>query len=143
MNNFFINFRNEHIHLIHLLVVLLQVLDVPPAREPLSVHGFQVITALLGVVDYSVKSFPCGAKLSLGRIFSRCGNIAQNEVSYVKSSEFYSLIVVFDHFLLEALSLTSSRQSRLNHSLSLPSLLNASRLMLVIPTSIGITASVP
>ena len=75
MNNSFINFKNEHIHLIHLLVVLLQVLDVPRAREPLSVYGFQVITSLLGVVDYSVRSFPCGAKLSSGRISSRCGNI--------------------------------------------------------------------
>ena len=59
-----------------------------------------MITALPGVVDDSVRSFPCGAKLSLGRISGRCGNLAQDEVSYVKSSEFYSFIVVFGHLLL-------------------------------------------
>ena len=59
-----------------------------------------MITALPGVVDDSVRSFPCGAKLSLGRISSRCGNLAQDEVSYVKSFEFYPLIVVFGHLLL-------------------------------------------
>ena len=100
MNNSFINFRNEYIHLIHLLVVLLQVFNVPWPREPLPVYSFQVITALPRVVDDSVRSFPCGAKLSVGRIFSCCGNLAQDEVAYVKSSEFDPLIVVFGHLLL-------------------------------------------
>ena len=68
--------------------------------EPLSVYGFQVITALPEVVDNSVGSFPCGAKLSLGRIFCCCGDFVQDEVSYIESSEFYSLIVVFGHLLL-------------------------------------------
>jgi len=76
MNNSFINFKNEHIYLIHLLVVLLQVLNVPWSRELLSVHGFQVITALPRVVDDSVRSFPIRAKLSLVRISSCCGNLA-------------------------------------------------------------------
>ena len=59
-----------------------------------------MITALPRVVDDSVRSFPCGVKLSLGRISSRCGNLAQDEVSYIKSSEFYPFIVVFGHLLL-------------------------------------------
>ena len=75
-------------------------LDVPWAREPLSVYDFQVITAFLGVVGDSVGSLPCGAKLSLDMIFCYCGNFAQDEVSYVESFEFYSLIVVFGHLLL-------------------------------------------
>ena len=74
-------------------------LDIPWVREPLFIYGFQVITALPGVVDDSVRSFPCGAKLSLGKIFSCYGNLTQNEVFYVKSSKFYSLIVVFSHLL--------------------------------------------
>ena len=32
----------------------------------------------------SVRSFPCGAKLSLGRVSSRSGNLAQDKVAYVK-----------------------------------------------------------
>ena len=75
-------------------------LDVPWAREPLSFYGFQVITALLGVLDDLVGSFPCAAKLSLGRIFRCCGDFAQDEVSYIELSEFYLLIVVFGHLLL-------------------------------------------
>ena len=75
-------------------------LNVSWAKEPLSVYGFQVITALPGVVDDSVRSFPYGAKLSLVRIFCCCGNFVQEEVSYGESSEFYSLIVVFGHLLL-------------------------------------------
>ena len=74
--------------------------NVPWLRESLSVYGFQVVTALPRVVDDSVRSFPCGAKLSLGRVFSCSGNLAQDEVAYVKSSEFHPLIVVFGHLLL-------------------------------------------
>ena len=59
-----------------------------------------MIAALPGVVDDSVGSFPCGAKFSLGRVFSRCGDLMQDEVAYVKSSELYPLVVVFGHFLL-------------------------------------------
>ena len=75
-------------------------LNVPWLWEPLSVWGFQVMVALPGVVDDSVGSFPCGAKFSTGRVFSRCGDLAQDEVAYVKSSELYPLVVVFGHFLL-------------------------------------------
>jgi len=81
-------------------VVLLQVLNVPWPKEPLSVYSFQVITALPRVVDDLVRSFLCGAKLSLGRVSSRCGNLAQDEVAYVKSFELYPLIVAFGHLLL-------------------------------------------
>ena len=59
-----------------------------------------MITALLGVVDDSVRSFPCGAKFSLGRVFSRCDDLTQDEVAYVKSSELYPIVVVFGHLLL-------------------------------------------
>ena len=61
-------------------------LDVPWSREPLSVYGLQVIATLPGVMDDSVRSFPCGAKLSLGRVSSSCGDLTQDKVAYVKSS---------------------------------------------------------
>ena len=80
LNSSFIKFRNGYNHLVHLLLILLQVLNVPWPREPLSVYGFQVITALPRIVDNSVRSFPCGAKLSLGRVFSRSGNLAQDKI---------------------------------------------------------------
>ena len=59
-----------------------------------------MVAVLLRVVDDSVGSFPCGAKLSLGRVPSRWGDLAQDEVAYIKSSELYPLIVVFSHLLL-------------------------------------------
>ena len=59
-----------------------------------------MIAALPGVVDDSVGSFPCRAKLSLGKVPSHCGDLAQDEVAYVKSSELYPLVVVFGHLLL-------------------------------------------
>ena len=57
----------------------------------------------------------------------------------------YSIIFCwYFAIMLEALSLTSSRQSRLSRSLSsFPSLLNDAHLVLVTPTLTGITASVP
>ena len=74
--------------------------NVPWPREPLSVYGFQVVAPLSRVVDNSVRFFPCGAKLSLGGIFGHSGNLAQDKIPYVKSSELYPLIVVFGHLLL-------------------------------------------
>ena len=59
-----------------------------------------MIAALPGVVDDSVGSFPCRAKLSLGKVPSHCGDLAQDEVAYVKSSELYPFVVVFNHLLL-------------------------------------------
>ena len=59
-----------------------------------------MVDALPKVVDDSIGSFPCGAKLSLGRVPSRRGDLTQDEVAYVKSSELYSLVVVFNHLLL-------------------------------------------
>ena len=61
-------------------------LDVPWAKEPLSVYSFPVITASSGVVDDLVGSFPRGPKLSLGWVFCCCGNFVQDEVSYVELS---------------------------------------------------------
>ena len=59
-----------------------------------------MVAALAGVVDDLVRSFPCGAKLSLGRVSSRCGDRTQDEVTYVESSKLYPLVVVFGHLLL-------------------------------------------
>ena len=74
--------------------------NIPRPREFLSVHGFQVVTALSRVVHDPVWPLPCGAKLPLCEIFSCRGNLAQDEISYVQSSEFYSFIVVVSHPLL-------------------------------------------
>ena len=100
LNSSFINFRSGYIHLVHLLVVLLQVFNVPWLGESLSVYGFQVVASLSRVVDDSVRSFPCGAKLSLGGISGHSGNLAQDEIPYIKSSELYPLVVVFGHLQL-------------------------------------------
>ena len=59
-----------------------------------------MIATLSGVVDDSVGTFPCEAKLSLGRVSSRCGDLALDKVAYVQSSELYPLVVVFGHLLL-------------------------------------------
>ena len=59
-----------------------------------------MITALQGVVDDLVGTLSYGAKFSLGRVFSRRGDLAQDEVANVQSSELYPLVVVFGHLLL-------------------------------------------
>ena len=74
--------------------------NIPWPREFLFIRGFQVVATLSRVVDNSVRSFPCGAKLSLGGIFGCRGNLAQDEIPYVKSSKLYPLIVVVGHLLL-------------------------------------------
>ena len=48
----------------------------------------------------SVRSFPCGTQLSLGWVLSCGGDLVQDEVTYVQSSEFNSLVVVFGHLQL-------------------------------------------
>ena len=74
--------------------------NVPWPRKSLSVYGFQVVASLSRVVDDLVRSFLCGAKLSLGGISGRSGNLAQDEIPYIKSSELYPLIVVFGYLQL-------------------------------------------
>ena len=74
--------------------------DVPWSWKSLSIHGLQVIAALAGVMDDPVRSFPCGAEFSLGRVFGCWGDLAQDEVPYVELSELHSLVVVFGHLLL-------------------------------------------
>ena len=59
-----------------------------------------MIVALSGVMDDPVGSFPCRAELSLGRISNCRCDLAQDEVSYVKSSEPHSLVIVLGHLLL-------------------------------------------
>ena len=73
---------------------------IPPSREFQSVHGFQMVAALSRVMNDSVWPFPCGAELPLGGISGCRGDLAQDEISYVQSSEFYPFIVVVGHLLL-------------------------------------------
>ena len=51
-------------------------------------------------MDDLVGTLSYGAKFSLGRVFSRCDDLTQDEVPYVKSSELYPIVVVFGHLLL-------------------------------------------
>ena len=81
-------------------MVLLQVLNIPWSWEPLSVQGLQVIAVLSGVMNDLVGPFPCGAKLSLGRVSGCWGDLAQDKVSYVKSSELHFLVVALGRLLL-------------------------------------------
>ena len=81
-------------------MVLLQILDVPGSWESLFVYGLQVIATLPGVMDDPVGSLPYGVKFPLGRVLGCRVDFAQDEVSYVKSSEFHPPIVVFVHLLL-------------------------------------------
>ena len=74
--------------------------NIPRLREFLSVYSLQMVAALSRVVNDSVWPFPCGAELPLGGISSCGGNLAQDEISYVQSSEFYPFIVVVGHLLL-------------------------------------------
>ena len=74
--------------------------NIPRPREFLSVHGFQMVVALSRVVNDSLWPFPCGAELPLGGISGCKGDLAQDEISYVQSSEFYPFIVVVSHLLL-------------------------------------------
>ena len=59
-----------------------------------------MIATLLGVMEDSVESFLCEAELSLGRVSDCWGDLAQDEVFSVKSSELHSLVVVLGHLLL-------------------------------------------
>ena len=59
-----------------------------------------MITALSGVMDDLVGPFPCGAEFSFSRVFGCWGDLARDEVSYVKLSELHSLVVVLGHLLL-------------------------------------------
>ena len=74
--------------------------NIPQPREFLSVHGFQMVATLSRVVNDSVWPFPCGAELPLDWISGCKGNLVQDEISYVQSSEFYPFIVVVGHLLL-------------------------------------------
>ena len=59
-----------------MLVVLLQVLDVPWSWESLPVYGLQVIVVLPGVMDDAVGSFLGWAEFPLDRVFSCWGDFA-------------------------------------------------------------------
>ena len=74
--------------------------NIPRPREFLSIHGFQMVTTLSRVVNDSIWPFPYEAELPLGGISGCRGNLAQDEISYVQSSQFYPFIIVVDHLLL-------------------------------------------
>ena len=76
MNSSFIAFKNEYNRLLHLLVILLQVLNVPWSWKSLPVYGLHVIVALLGVMDDAVGSFPGWAEFPLDRVFGCWGDFA-------------------------------------------------------------------
>ena len=59
-----------------------------------------MLAALSRVMDDPIWSFLYGIELSLGGVSSCWGDIAQDEVFYVKLSELHSLVVVFGHLLL-------------------------------------------
>ena len=59
-----------------------------------------MITALSGVLDDLIGSFPCGAEFPLGRVFGCWGDFAQDKVPYVESSELHPLVAVLSHLLL-------------------------------------------
>ena len=59
-----------------------------------------MITALSGVMDDLIGPFPRGGKLSSGRVSGCRGNLTQDMVSYVKSSELHFLVIVLGHLLL-------------------------------------------
>ena len=75
-------------------------LNIPWLLESLPVQGLQVIIALSRVMDDLVGSFPCEVELSLDKVSSCWGDLPQDEVFYVKSSELHSLIVVLGYLLL-------------------------------------------
>ena len=100
LNSSFIAFKNEYYYLLHLLVVLLQVLNIPWSWESLPVQDHQVITALSGIMDDPVGSFPGWAEFPLGKVFGCRCDFAWDEVPYFKSSELYSFVVVIGHLLL-------------------------------------------
>ena len=59
-----------------------------------------MIAALFRVTGDPVGSFPGWAEFTLGRVFGCQGDLVQDDVPYVKSSELHSLVVVLDHLLL-------------------------------------------
>ena len=58
-----------------------------------------MIVALLRIIGDLIGPFLGWAKLPLGRVFGSKCDFAQDEVSYVKSSELHSLVVVLSHLL--------------------------------------------
>ena len=109
-----------------------------------------MVAALSKVVNDPVRPFPCGAELPLCGISGCRGNLVQDEISYVQSSEFYPFIVVVVHPLLVLCYSDGRFFSHFVQEIqvdrkwsSLLSSWNASCLMLVTPTSTGIMAFVP
>ena len=81
-------------------MVLFQMLNISWSRQSPLVQRFQVIAALLGIMCDFVGTFPGWVKLPLGWVFSGKYDFVQDEVSYIKSSELHSLVVILRHLLL-------------------------------------------
>ena len=58
-----------------------------------------MIAALSGVMDDPIGPYPRRGKLSSGRVSGCRGNLTQDMVSYVKSFELHSLVIVLGHLL--------------------------------------------
>ena len=59
-----------------------------------------MIAALPRIMGDFVGSLPGWAKLPLGRVLGIRCDFVQDKVSYIKSSELHSLVVVLSHLLL-------------------------------------------
>ena len=83
-----------------LLVVLSQVLSVPWMLQLSSVQRHKVVGAFSLPRCNSVRSFPIGVELSLGRIFSGAHYLPQNKISDLEVSVFDLRVVVLRHEVL-------------------------------------------
>ena len=81
-------------------MVLFQMLDIPWSWQFPPIQHFQVIATLPRIMDDFVASFLGWAKLPLGWVHGSQCDFAQDDISYVKSFELHSLVVVLSHLLL-------------------------------------------
>ena len=59
-----------------------------------------MVVALPGIMGDFVGSFPGWAKLPLGGVLGSQCDFVQDEISYVKSFELHSFVVILGHLLL-------------------------------------------
>ena len=74
LNSSFIALKKEYNCLLHLLVVHLQVHNVPWSWKSLPIQGLQVIIVLSKVMNDLVRSFLGWAEFPLGRVFGCWGD---------------------------------------------------------------------
>ena len=80
--------------IILLLVIPLQVFDIPRTLKLVIVQQLQVVASLLGIVGDFVGAFPGGAKFSMSWVLRYRRNFPKDEVPYVESPKLYSLVAV-------------------------------------------------